>query len=258
MKIENKNNIKSLIPLIAIIVFLVVLLIYINNKIKSINFFYNPQISVKDNSHQKVVYFTFDADMTPLMKQKLEDGKVKSWYSKNLTSYIEKENIPVTIFVTGMFAEIYPDLIKELAQNSNIVIGNHTYDHSGFESPCYGLKIIKSDKEKIDEIEKTQSILKSLIGYNPKYFRHPGLCHNNHDDVLVKNIGLIVSDGSLVSGDAFNNNAKYIEKNVLNNIHDGSVVVLHLGGPYAPATESAFKYIVESLKKQNYVFKSLK
>ena len=209
------------------------------------------------SSKSKSVYLTFDADMTPFMKKKLDEGIVSSYYSKDLVSYLETEKIPATIFVTGMFAEIYGDLIKEMGKYPEIEIANHSYSHPGFENPCYKLKTISTDAEKIGEMEKTQKILSALTGRVPKFFRHPGLCHNNHDDQLAQKIGLTVSDDGLTSGDAFNKNPKNIIKTVLSRVHDGSVIIMHLGGPNAPEIGVAIKGVVEKLKAEGYVFKVL-
>ena len=183
--------------------------------------------------------------------------KFQPGYSKDLIDYLESEKIPATIFITGMFAEMYPDLIKEISKFPNIKIANHTYDHSGFESPCYGLKIIRKDKEKIDEIKKTQKILEDLTGIVPKYFRYPGLCRNKHDDSLVKKLKLKISNTGLTSGDAFNNDSENITNDVINNVKNGSVIIMHLGGHNAPVIDISIKDIVTKLKAKNYVFKTL-
>lgn len=210
-----------------------------------------------ENIKHKIVYLTFDADMTPSMKKKLDNKKVLCWYGKDLVSYLEKEKIPATIFVTGMFAEVYPDMIHEMAKHPEIEIANHTFDHSGFNGPCYGLKIIKTDKEKIEEIEKTQKILELLIGYFPKYFRYPSLCHSQRDNTLVQKLGLTISNDGIVSADAFSNDSKSITNRVLKSVCNGSVIIMHLGGPNAPATFASVKEIVKKLKNENYVFKTL-
>ncbi|MCX6753019.1 MAG: polysaccharide deacetylase family protein [Candidatus Nomurabacteria bacterium] len=241
----------SLVRSFLIILFIIIIGIYLINKRE------NPPIEENIKIESKVVYLTFDADMTPFMKKKLDTGIVSSYYSRELVSYLENEKIPATVFVTGMFAEIYPNLIKEMSKYPYIEVANHTYDHPGFEVPCYGLSVINTDKEKIQEMEKTQKILTTLTGHIPKYFRHPGLCHDNHDDILAQRLGLIVSDDGLTSEDAFDKNPNTIIKAVLNNIHDGSIVIMHLGGPNAPAIDVAIKTIVSKLKDQGYIFKTL-
>ncbi len=214
-------------------------------------------LNTPDTTTTKVVYLTFDADMNKVIEKRLKSGKVSTWYSRNLVSYLEREHIPATIFVTGMFAELYPSLVRELAQTPGILIGNHTYDHAGFERPCYKMRILSSDQEKKDEIIKTQEILTPLIGYAPKYFRFPGLCDNPRDDQLVQSLGLVVADNGVVSGDAFSKNPKRIAHTVLRHVQDQSVVIMHLGGPNAPSTYIAMKKIVPTLEREGYVFRHL-
>ena len=74
------------------------------------------------------IYLTFDADITPEMRHRLQAGEVPAWYSPGLVAYLEKQQAPVTLFVTGLFAEAYPELVKELGSNSHFSIQNHTYD----------------------------------------------------------------------------------------------------------------------------------
>jgi len=248
---------KIIFSIISIIIICIFLFILHTRKVESKNEIKAPTQASVSASKSKSVYLTFDADMTPFMKKKLDDGTVSLYYSKEIVSYLESEKIPATIFVTGMFAEIYPDLIKETVKYPHIEIANHTYDHAGFQNSCYGLKKINTDAEKIQEMEKTQKILTELTGRAPKFFRHPGLCHNKNDDLLAQKIGLTVSDDGLTSGDAFNKSSKNIIKMVLNKVHDGSVIIMHLGGPNAPAIDVAIKGMVDKLKEDGYAFKVL-
>ncbi len=213
--------------------------------------------STSSPANEKVVYLTFDADMTPVMAKKLKDNEVASWYSPGLIQYLQDNQIAATFFVTGMFAEIYPDAIKQWAQNKNFAIENHSYDHPGFEDPCYGLATISTDQEKISQMQKTQDILKELTGTTPAYFRHPGLCHNQHDDDLAAKLNLKISDEGLASGDAFNKNTEAIVNNVVKNSKAGTVIILHTGGPNAPATEAAIKKIVPKLQAEGFFFAKL-
>ena len=205
---------------------------------------------------EKIIYLTFDADMTIYMKNKLLGGQVKEWYDPKIINYLEEEKIPATIFVTGLFTDVYPQEIKQWSDNS-LQIENHTYDHSAFQSPCFGLSVLKSDKEKISEINKTQKIIFKLTNKYPKLFRYPGLCHNSKDDLLVKNMGLLVNNGNLTANDAFNKNYLSIVKTVISQAKDKSIILMHLGGPNAPATNQALRQIIPQLKKTGYIFKSL-
>lgn len=203
----------------------------------------------------KYVALTFDADMTEGMKKKLESGIVKSWINKEVIEYLENEKIPATIFVTGMWAELYPNELKEMASNGLFEIGNHSYDHPGFSQPCYTLRRV-TEAEKKTEVEKTQKIVKEMAGNEPKLFRFPGGCASKKDRELVESFGLKVVDWDLSSTDAFNKSEENIANKVLSRVKDGDDIVFHLhGGPNAPKTAQALKIIVPALRERGFGFK---
>ncbi len=205
---------------------------------------------------EKIIYLTFDADMTPYMKKELLSGKIRSWYDPAIIAYLEDKKIPAAIFATGLFAELYPKEIKQWSEKG-LAIENHTYDHSAFRYPCFGLNVLKSDKEKKTEIKKAQEIIFGLTGKAPRLFRYPGLCHNASDDKLVQDSGLTIDNGTLTAGDAFNKNPKSIVKTILSHAKDRSVILMHLGGPNAPAAGRALKQAVPLLQKKGFIFKAL-
>jgi peptidoglycan/xylan/chitin deacetylase (PgdA/CDA1 family) len=206
----------------------------------------------------KTVYLTFDADMTPGMKARLEKKKVSAWYDQALIDGLRKEGVPATIFATGIFAEVYPDLLRELSADGRFSIQNHTYDHSAFAWPCFGLPSLKTDEQKREEIGRTQDIIEKVTGKRPAFFRYPGLCGNDpHDDAIVGSFGLTVNDGTLVSGDAFSRHPDRIIKTVLDHATDGSVIVMHLGGPNAPSTADAVAHLIPELRARGFRFAKL-
>lgn len=113
------------------------------------------------------IALTFDADMTPYMASQLKSGKVKSYYNSKIIDILTSNNIKATIFITGLWAEEYRDVTKNLAENPLFEIGNHSYKHFTFESPCYGLPALK-DTEKEKDFTLSQSILKDITGFEPK------------------------------------------------------------------------------------------
>lgn len=198
------------------------------------------------------VFLTFDADMTYHMRYQQEKGVVKQWYDPALIEYLKKNKIPATFFITGMFAEMYPKVVKGLSANSNFSIQNHTYDHRSFEPNCFGLPIVKTDGQKRVEIQKTQNILKALTGRVATYFRYPGLCHNVDDDAIVSGEGLLLAKGEISSGDAYMKNPEAIVNNVLSRLKRGHVIVFHMGDIKTPATTDAIKLLVPKLKDLGY------
>lgn len=209
------------------------------------------------NASSATIFLTFDADMTHSMQSEQKSGLVKRWYDPALIEYLEKNNVPATFFVTGMFSEMYPDLVKRIAANQNFSIQNHTYDHRAFEPHCFHLPLALSDHQKKTEIQKTQNILTAFIGHAPAYFRYPGLCHNAHDDALVASEGLSLVPGEISSGDAYMKKPEAIANNILHNLNRGHAVIFHLGTIKSPETTDAVKLVIPKLKKLGYTFSHL-
>jgi peptidoglycan/xylan/chitin deacetylase (PgdA/CDA1 family) len=201
---------------------------------------------------KKLVALTFDADMTPGMKRELNSGHVHSYFDPRVVQILRKNQAKATFFVTGMFAETYPDAIREIARSPLFELGNHSYSHPSFHGWCYGLPQV-TDKE--SEIERTQDILERVTGKTSSLFRFPGGCYSQDDITLVTQLGLIVVDWDVVSGDAFNDNASSIESSVLHQVQNGSIVVMHVNGsPTAPKTSEALPTIIATLRKEGYEF----
>lgn len=202
----------------------------------------------------KQIALTFDADMTPGMAKRLKTGQVKSYFNSAVISVLEKYNVSATIFITGMWAEIYPGETKMLATNPLFEIGNHSYSHPGFKFPCYTLVYVNQANKEI-EISKTQEIIEKITGIKPSLFRFPGGCHSQKDIDLVNSNGLTVVGWDVSSTDAFNKNAESIVKRVLSQAKNGSVIVFHLhGGPNAPETAVALDKIIPELTNRGFKF----
>ena len=203
---------------------------------------------------QKVVALTFDADMTLKMRNELKSRRVASWYNADVIAVLERENVPATLFLTGLWIETYPDVTRQLSQNPLFELGNHSYSHGGFRSPCYGLPAVKKSNEAA-EVEKTDELLKKYAVAYQKYFRFPGLCSDADDVRRVEAQDYTVINGDVEGGDGFEKYAAPIVANVVRHVRPGSIVVLHMhGGPNAPQTAIALAEIIKRLRTQGYSF----
>lgn len=214
----------------------------------------NNNVILHGPQDKKVIALTFDADMTPWMKEQLLSGNVQSYYNQKLIDYLNQTHTKATLFLTGMWIELYPEVAKELAANPLFELGNHSYSHPSFAGYCYGLAhILPADKEQ--EIDKTQQLLYMLTNHKNTLFRFPGGCYSSEDLALLHTKGLQAIQWDVVGDDGFNNNTLAIESNVLNNIHNGSIIVMHMNGfPNDPKTADALPDIISVLKQQGYTF----
>ncbi len=203
---------------------------------------------------EKIVALTFDADMTPGMLRELRSKRVASWYNEKVIATLRQEQVPATLFLTGLWIEAYRDATRELSADPLFELGNHSYSHGAFHSPCYGL-FPTAESNQTAEVQKTDDLLKKYTASYQKYFRFPGLCSDAQSVKKVEDQGYTIIGGDVDGADAFEKNPKWIASAVAAHVHPGSIVVLHLhGGPNAPQTAAALPDIIRKLRSDGYTF----
>ena len=68
------------------------------------------------------------------------------------TYNMSAEGVPATVFLTGLWTQAYPDVVKSLAADPLFELENHSMDHAAWRSPCFGLPAISTDAERRDEL----------------------------------------------------------------------------------------------------------
>jgi peptidoglycan/xylan/chitin deacetylase (PgdA/CDA1 family) len=205
------------------------------------------------------VALTFDADMTRGMLARLRAGRVSGWYDARIVRLLRATHTPATIFLTGLWTQTYPQVVRSLAADRLFELENHSIDHDGFERPCFGLPTVPAPARKRAEITGAAGTIAAATGRRPRYFRYPGGCHSAADDQLVASLHETPVLWDVVSGDPFQPNPRPIVSAVLGGVHPGSIVVMHIvGAPNTPATYDALKTIVPALKKRGYEFVTLR
>ncbi len=203
---------------------------------------------------EKIVALTFDADMTPGMLRELKSKRVASWYNEKVIAALRQEQVPATLFLTGLWIEAYTDVTTELSADPLFELGNHSYSHGAFHSPCYRLFPI-ADAKQAAEVQKTDGLLRKYAASYKKYFRFPGLCSDAKAAKMVADQGYTVIGADVDGGDAFEKNPKWIVSVVTTHVRPGSIVVLHLhGGDNAPETAAALPDIIRKLRAEGYSF----
>jgi peptidoglycan-N-acetylglucosamine deacetylase len=203
------------------------------------------------------ITLTFDADMSPEMLTELEMGKVEYWYDSKIIEILENKHIPVTIFMSGLWVETYPEIAISLANNPLFEIGNHSYSHPRFTSQCTALeKIPKWGKE--GEYIKSQETIKKITGITPQYFRYPGGCRSFLDIKQANQHQLTVVDWDVASGDSFNDNRSAIINTVKTQTKNGSIILFHLNGnKNSPLTSDVLPELIDYLSAKGFIFVNL-
>lgn len=196
--IEEKEKYKSIkIPLENInFLFDIELGTDIKTKYKKVNAEKNV-IDIND----KIIALTFD------------DGPSK--YTDEILNLLDKYNANATFFVLGNKVELYKETINKSIINGN-EIGNHSYNHKW---------LIKLKKEEfLDQINKTQDIIKKTFDYTPKVLRPT---YGSINSLIRENTNLRITLWNVDTLDWKYKNPKTIASRVIGHVKDGSIVLMH-------------------------------
>lgn len=200
----------------------------------------------------KTVALTFDADMTS--DQGPRAAKGEHFDNPQLISTLRTLKVPSTIFMTGRWAEEYPDQAKSIGTDPNFEIANHSYSHHAFKAPCYGLPTLDEAGARADVDRAFEAFRKAGAVNTVPYFRFPGGCYDDQALRAISTAKVTAVQWDVVSGDAFAKDPEAVAEQVLSGVKPGSVVVMHCTRSAAPVTEEAIRKIVPELRKRGYRF----
>lgn len=205
--------------------------------------------STKDD---KLVALTFDADMTADQGPRAASGE--RFDNPELIATLRKLKVPATVFMTGRWAEEYPDQARAIGRDPRFEIANHSYSHYAYTDDCYGLPTVSEDRMRAD-LERAYSAFEKAGVPNPMpYFRFPGGCYDKAALKELSATGVTAVQWDVVSGDAFATDADAVTRQVLDGVRPGSVVVMHCTRSAAPVTEEVVRAVVPELRRQGYRF----
>jgi peptidoglycan/xylan/chitin deacetylase (PgdA/CDA1 family) len=205
-------------------------------------------VKTKLNTNQKVIALTFDAC----------GGPRGSGYDGKLIQYLKSEKIPATLFISGKWIDVNPEIFLELAKEPFFEIENHGLNHK----PCsangrsaYGIAGTKGVEEIFDEIEQNAIKLQNLTGRKPKYYRPATACSDEICVEIANALNYEVVNFS-VRGDAGATYTKFQVKEALLNAQPCSISLMHMNHPEGETAEGLIEAIPE-LKKRGFGFVKL-
>lgn len=186
----------------------------------------NHNRNIKEFSNKKLIAFTFDDGPSYIGTNKLLDN-------------LDKYNARVTFFVLGSRVNDYKDIVKRAYDMGNL-IGNHTYSHSN---------LLKLDNYSItNEIKKTNDVIKSVINKDTFYLRPP---YGNINSNIKELSNMYTILWNLDTEDWKYKDANKIANYIVDNAHDGAIVLLH--DLYETSIDGAL-LAMERLEKEGYAF----
>ena len=182
-----------------------------------------------------------------------DDGP-KPDVTPRLLQLLKKNDAKATFFIVGRDCLLHPDLIEQIDRGGH-ECANHSFTH---------LRLDTLTTSQIQlEIQSTNDIIKNLLGKKMTYFRPPGgrynqavtdiIQHNQMTYVMwTVNAGdyhFAMDSGARRPEEVIQKNADKIAKRLLNQIKQGSIVLLHNTGDETYIVASR---LIEGLKKRGY------
>ncbi|MFJ9828777.1 polysaccharide deacetylase family protein [Streptomyces sp. NPDC101160] len=211
-----------------------------------------PVYTHRAKSTEKVVALTFDADMTADQGPRAARGE--HFDNPELIATLRRLKVDSTVFMTGRWAEEYPDEAKSIGNDPRFEIANHSFSHYAFASPCYGLPTV-AGPDMASDVQRAFDAFRDAGATNVvPYFRFPGGCYDDEALRALAPLGVTAIQWDVVSGDAFAKDADAVAEQVLSGVKPGSLVVMHCTRSAAPVTEQAVRRIVPELRAKGYRF----
>ncbi|MDC3414093.1 polysaccharide deacetylase family protein [Aquibacillus sp. 3ASR75-11] len=164
-----------------------------------------------------------------------------SWggeYIPSILQTLKKNNVKATFFVEGQWAKKNPDLLKMIKEEGH-VIGNHAYNHPDMKR--------LSQAESTQQIQKTNDIIKAIIGTKPKWFAPPSGSFNNG---VVEGASTLQMETLLWTVDTIDwrKPTKSVMVNrVMANIQPGAMILMHP----TPVIEKGLNDLISKIKQKN-------
>ena len=188
------------------------------------------------NNEKPYLYLTFDCGY-------------EAGYTSKILDVLKENNIKAAFFITGHYLNSAGDMVKRMIEEGHVV-GNHTVNHK-----C--LPNLKQEEIKKELLDLHRGVYEKF-GYEMTYFRPPKGEFSERVISIVKDLGYTTVMWSSAYDDwdkERQNREEYGKKKILENIHNGCVLLLH-------STSKDNMNILDSVIKQaqnmGYKFKDLK
>ncbi|MGC8771423.1 MAG: polysaccharide deacetylase family protein [Brevinematia bacterium] len=161
---------------------------------------------------------------------------------------LEKYNVVATFFMIGQKIGPSTKAVIDRITNMGCEIGNHSYGYDSLTG--------KTADEIKTSVSNTSALIEQYTGEKPKFFRPPNLATNSS---VFEAIDLPFAGGILGYDWAgvSDRTASKIAQNVISQMQDGVIILLHDVQPEPHPTPEALDIIIPELKRRGYEFVTL-
>jgi peptidoglycan-N-acetylglucosamine deacetylase len=194
------------------------------------------QVLFHGSRHEKKIALTFDAC----------PSYTHGGFDSHVVQTLVDSGVHATFFLSGSWIRKHRNEVKNLALVPGFELGNHSYSHPH----CSDI----SDDSIKGELERTESLLKSVTGISSKLFRPPFAETNQRIEDIARSVGLTTVMCDLASGDPDSTiSRERLIHYVVTSTRNGSIIVMHVNGR-GWHTSEALPEIIQALRAKGFVF----
>ncbi|MCL5795375.1 MAG: polysaccharide deacetylase family protein [Patescibacteria group bacterium] len=165
-------------------------------------------------------------------------------HTPEVLDVLKNHGVKATFFMIGENAESKNSYVQRV-HNEGHEIGNHTYNHQD-------LKKLSQDAQ-MDEISRTNSILKNIIsGLSVHWFRPPYGNYNNDTITVLDKLGMQKVLWNVDTRDWSGLSSDQITSAALSGAKNGAIILMHDGVANSGQTAKALPTIIKELKNRGY------
>lgn len=194
------------------------------------------------------IALTFDACGSPRGKG----------FDAPLIDFLEREKIPATLFVSGLWIDANPALFRRLAANPLFEIANHGHRHrpaSVAGQKAYGIVGTRTVGDVVDEIELNAQRIEETTGKRPAFYRSGTAYYDEVAVEIAAALGERVAGYSLL-GDAGATFSPQQVRAALLKARPGDIALLHMNHPES-GTAAGVMAAIPELRKRGFRFVKL-
>ncbi|MGE5627610.1 MAG: polysaccharide deacetylase family protein [Solirubrobacterales bacterium] len=184
--------------------------------------------------NEKKVALTFDDG---------PDGNI----TPKILDVLKEKNVNASFFFIGQSIDLYPIVVKRTYNEGNLVL-NHSVNHLDLS------KKSASDIEK--EFKGNEDKIFNLINKRPAIVRPPFGAINQQEAAEVEKLSCKAVIWSIDTLDWSQKESSNITKNVLANVRNGDIILMHSNGD-KKATLEALPGIIDGLKNKGFTIVTL-
>lgn len=172
-------------------------------------------------------------------------------FTTQVLDVLKKEGVKATFFAVGDRSKKHPDIVARIRREGH-AIGNHSYNHAQLN------KLSVEDFR--NQIERTNRILKSITGHEPRLIRPPYGEINEEQLRWARKNNYKVVNWNVDSLDWKGLSKDEVKHNILSAVGPGAIILQHAGGGVGSdlsGSIQALPEVIAELRNKGYTFVTL-